>query len=55
MPFGSTDTPAFGEANVPVFGVGPTALQMAAPSMRPQCTFASPGGAVLIRTSDHEN
>ena len=33
MPFGSTDTPAFGEANVPVFGAGPTALQMAAPSM----------------------
>ena len=33
MPFGSTDTPAFGKANVPVFGAGPTALQMAAPSM----------------------
>ncbi len=33
MPFGSTDTPAFGKAKVPVFGAGPTALQMAAPSM----------------------
>ncbi len=34
MPFGSTDTPAFGEANVPVFGPGPTALKFKTSSLR---------------------
>ncbi len=41
MPFGSTDTLAFGEANVPVFGAGPTALQMAAPSMPLSSVFCN--------------